>query len=111
LTIVQVWTTPPDVGVRGPLAPKPAVAERRAADVLPGDSAGRGAATWVLTLVVSAARTGWLAAVLTAAFLAGTFGATWARGRSMASAAPWALAGGAVWLTLALTWTFVRGKR
>jgi hypothetical protein len=108
---MEAWTTPPDVGVRGPLAPRPAVAERRAADVLPSDSSGRGASMWVVTLVASAARTAWLAAVLTAAFLAGTFGATWARGRSVASAAPWALAGGAVWLAMTLTWTFVRARR
>jgi hypothetical protein len=66
---------------------------------------------WVFHLVASVARSAWLAAVLTGAFLAGTFGATWARGRSVASSAPWALAGGAVWLALTLTWTFVRARR
>jgi hypothetical protein len=97
------------LGIRGPLAPKPAVAERRATDVLPVP--GRGASTWVAPLVASLARTGWLAAVVTAAFLAGTFGATWARGNSVTAAAPWALIGGGIWLVLALAWTVVRAKR
>jgi hypothetical protein len=85
------------------------VAERRANDVLP--VSGRGASTWVAALVASLARTGWLAAVVTGAFLAGAFGATWAGGRSVTAAVPWALVGGGIWLVLALTWIVLRAKR
>jgi hypothetical protein len=110
---VQAWTTPRDVGVRGPLAPGPAVAERRAADVLPaaGATHGRGAAHWTAALVASVARTVWLSAVLTVAFLGGAFVANWAGGRSVTAAAPWVLIGGGGWLVIALTWTLLRRTR
>ena len=110
---VQAWTTARDVGVRGPLAPGPAVAERRAADVLPSDHAtpGRGATTWTAALVASVARTGWLSAVVTIAFLGGAFGSTVARGASLTRALPWVLIGGAVWLLIAVTWTLLRRRR
>jgi hypothetical protein len=113
LMLVQAWTTARDVGVRGPLAPGPAVAERRATDVLPSDHAvpGRGATTWTAALVASVARTGWLSAVVTVAFLGGAFGATVARGRSLTAALPWLLLGGGVWLLIAVTWTVLRRQR
>ena len=109
---VQAWTTARDVGVRGPLAPGPAVAERRAADVLPSDHAtpGRGATTWTAALVASVARTGWLAAVTTLAFLGGALGATVADGRSPSAAVPWVLIGAGLWLTIAVTWALIRRR-
>jgi hypothetical protein len=99
------------VGVRGPLAPKPAVAERRASDVLPRDPSTGGAATWIVTLAASIVRAGWQVALFTGVFLGGTFGATWARGRSVGAATPWALIGAGVWLVLAVAWTLVRARR
>ena len=99
------------MGLRGPLAPGPAVAERRASDVLPPATQAPGATGWTAALVASVARTAWLAAVLTVAFLAGTFGATLASGGSVTSALPWALTGGGVWLAIALVWTLVRRRR
>ncbi|MBV8161211.1 MAG: hypothetical protein JO265_09830 [Acidimicrobiia bacterium] len=113
---MQAWTTPRDVGVRGPLAPGPAVAERRAADVLPADHPdqrhrhSRGPAGWTVALVATVARTGWLAAVTTLAFLGGVFGATAADGRSPSSVVPWALIGGGLWLVIAATWTLLRRR-
>ena len=99
------------MGARSPLAPNPAVAERRASDVLPADHSAPGTSTWVAALVAAVARTGWLAVLLAVAFLAGSFGVTWARGRSLTSATPWALIGGGGWLALALVWSVIRAKR
>jgi hypothetical protein len=113
LLAMQASTTTRDVGLRGPLAPGPAVAERRAADLLPSHDAvrGRGATTWTAALVASVARTAWLSAVVTLAFLGGAFGSTVARGHSITAALPWLLIGGAVWLVIALTWALVRHRR
>jgi hypothetical protein len=61
--------------------------------------------------VASVARTAWLSAVVTLAFLGGAFGATVARGRPITAALPWLLIGGAVWLVIALTWALVRHRR
>jgi hypothetical protein len=99
------------VGLRGPLAPGPAVAERRASDVLPAAVHARSAGEWTAALVATVARTAWLAAVLTAAFLAGVFGATLVQGGSVSDALPWALIGGGVWLAVALIWTLLRQRR
>ncbi|HEV3352021.1 MAG TPA: hypothetical protein VG076_03805 [Acidimicrobiales bacterium] len=106
---VQAWTTTRDVGVRGPLAPGPAVAERRD-DVLPAEHAPdrHGAMAWTGALVASVARTGWLAAVVTVAFLGGALAATAASGRSLTAALPWAFVGGGLWLVISLTWTLIR---
>ena len=110
LMVVQVSTTASDVGVRGPLAPGPAVAERRD-DLLPGGVAERrGAVAWTPALIASVARSGWLAAVTTLAFLGGAFAATAAGGQSPSSAAPWILLGGGLWLVIALTWTLLRRR-
>jgi hypothetical protein len=113
LVAMQAWTDAREVGVRGPLAPGPAVAERRAADVLPTHDVarGRGATTWTAALVASVARTAWLSAVVTLAFLGGAFGVTVARGGSLTASLPWVLGGGGVWLVVALTWTLVRHRR
>jgi len=80
---------------------------------LPSDHAtpGRGATTWTAALVASVARTGWLSAVLTIAFLGGAFAATMARGAPLTRALPWLLIGGAVWLLIAVTWTLLRRRR
>ena len=112
LTTVQAWTTTRDVGVRGPLAPGPAVAERRATDVLPPVEVAHrhGAAAWTAALVASVARTGWLAAVTTLAFLGGAVGATVADGRSPSAAVPWVLVGAGLWLTIAVTWALIRRR-
>jgi hypothetical protein len=109
---VQAWTAGRDVGVRGPLAPGPAVAERRAADVLPAEHVGNphSAAVWTLALVASIARTGWLAAVTTLAFVGGSFGATLVDGRSASAAVPWVLIGAGLWLLIAVTWTLIRRR-
>jgi len=110
---VPASTTTRDVGVRGPLAPGPALAERRAPDVLPSPDAapGRGATAWTAALVATVARTSWLSAVVTLAFLGGAFGATVARGGSITAALAWLLIGGSVWLLIALTWTLARRHR
>ena len=86
------------------------MAERRAADVLPSDHAttGRGATTWTAALVASVARTGWLSAVVTIAFLGGAFGATWAGGQSVGGAALWILMGAGVWLALSVLYSALR---
>ena len=110
---MQAWTATRDVGVRGPLAPGPAVVERRTADdVLPANHLGEphSAAVWTLALLASMARTGWLAAVTTLAFLAGAFGATVMNGRSAGAAVPWVLIGGGLWLLIAVTWTLIRRR-
>jgi hypothetical protein len=114
LATVQAWTTTRDVAVRGPFAPGPAVAERRPTsdDVLPGPQVTHrhGAIAWTAALVASVARTGWLAAVTTLAFLGGAFVSTVVDGRSPAAAAPWVLAGGGLWLLIAVTWTLLRRR-
>jgi len=111
---VQAWSTP-DVGLRGPLAPGPAVAERagRASDVLPPTAAhARSFGEWTAALVASVARTAWLAVVLTAAFVGGVFIATVASSGSLDSALPWALIGGGIWfVVVALAWTLLRRRR
>jgi len=110
---VQVWTTAHNTTLRGPLTPGPAVAERRGADdVLPAAHVGHrhGAAAWTAALVASVARTGWLAAVTTLAFLGGAFGATLAGGRSPSAAVPWVLIGAGLWLLIAATWTLIRRR-
>src|SRR5438270_13666119 len=113
LVPMQASTTTRDVGLRGPLTPGPAVAERRAPDLLPSPDAvhGRGATAWTAALVASLARTTWLSAVVTLAFLGGAFGSTVARGHSVTTALPWVLIGGAVWLVIALTWALLRHRR
>lgn len=70
-----------------------------------------GAAAWTLALVASVARTGWLAAVTTIAFLGSAFAATAAGGRSLSAAVPWVSIGGGVWLLIAVTWTLLRRDR
>lgn len=109
---VQAWTTSRDVGVRGPLTPGPAVAERRTDDVLPTVQAvhRHGAGAWTGALIATIARTGWIAAVTTLAFLGGAFGATVANGRSASAAVPWVLIGAGLWLLIALTWTLLRRR-
>jgi hypothetical protein len=110
---MQAWTATRDVNVRGPLAPGPAVAERRTTDdVLPAGQVvhRHGAMTWTGALVASFARTGWIAAVTTLAFVGGAFGATVADGRSASAAVPWVLIGAGLWLVLAVTWTLLRRR-
>ncbi|MBV8982791.1 MAG: hypothetical protein JO086_17980 [Acidimicrobiia bacterium] len=110
---MQAWTATRDADVRGPLAPGPAVAERRVGDdLLPAGQAvhHHGAAAWTGALVASIARTGWIAAVTTLAFLGGAFGATVANGRSASAAAPWVLIGSGVWLLIAVAWTLLRRR-
>jgi hypothetical protein len=63
---------------------------------------------WTGALVASVARTGWLAAVVTVAFLGGALAATAASGRSLTAALPWAFVGGGLWLVISLTWTLIR---
>ena len=110
--IVQAWTTARNATLRGPLTPGPAVAERRATDVLPPEEQAhrQGAATWTAALVASIARTGWLAAVTTLAFVGSAFAATVIAGRSLSAAVPWVLGGGGLWLVVAATWTFIRRR-
>jgi hypothetical protein len=109
---VQAWTTAREVGARGPLAPGPAVAERRD-DVLPAEAsvAHHGAAAWTAALVASIARTGWLAAVTTLAFVAAAFAATAIDGGSAGSALPWILIGAGLWLVITITWTLINRRR
>ena len=110
---VQAWTDTRDVGVRGPLAPGPAVVERRHADdVLPVNHVGEphSAAVWTLALLASMARTGWLAALTTLAFVGGAFGATVIAGRSSSAAVPWVLIGAGLWLVVAVTWALIRRR-
>ena len=109
---MQAWTTTRDVGVRGPLAPGPAVAERRD-DVLPADQVAHrhGAAAWTAALVASIARTGWLPAVVTITFVGAAFAATAVTGRSVTAAVAWVLLGGGVWLLVAVAWTLLRRDR
>ncbi len=109
---VQAWTTARNTALRGPLTPGPAVAERRAADVLPADHVEHrhGAAAWTAALVASVARTGWLAALTTLAFSAAALGATAVNGRSVSAAVPWVLIGAGLWLVLAVTWTLLRRR-
>jgi hypothetical protein len=111
---VQAWTTTRDVAVRGPFAPGPAVAERRPTtdDVLPAPQVAHrhGAVAWTAALVASVARTGWLTAVTTVAFLAGAFVATLVEGRSPSAAVPWVLIGGGAWLLIAVTWTLLKRR-
>jgi len=98
--------------VRGPLAPGPAVAERRD-DVLPAEQAveRHGAAAWTAALIASIARTGWLAAVTTLAFVGGAFTATAIDGRSMRASLLWILIGGGLWLVIAITWSLISRRR
>jgi len=102
------------VAVRGPFAPGPAVAERRPAtdDVLPRAEAPHrhGAVAWTAALVASVARTGWLAAVTTLAFVGGAFLSTVIDGRSPSAAVPWVLIGGGLWLVVAATWALLRRR-
>lgn len=109
---MQVWTTAGDVGVRGPLTPGPAVAERRD-DVLPSEQvpARHGAAAWTAALIASIARTGWLAAVTTLAFLGSAFAATAITGRSVSGSVPWILIGGGLWLVIAALWALISRHR
>ena len=100
------------MGARGPLAPGPAVVERRD-DVLPADRVAvqrLGAVAWTGALVASIARSGWLAAVTTLAFLGGAFAATAAGNRPLSAAVPWILIGGGLWLLIAVTWTLLRRR-
>jgi hypothetical protein len=114
LATVQAWTSTRDVAVRGPFAPGPAVAERRPTtdDVLPAPQVAHrhGAIAWTAALVASVARTGWLAAVTTLAFLAGAFGATLVDGRSPSAAVPWVLIGGGAWLLIAVAWALLKRR-
>jgi hypothetical protein len=109
---VQAWTTAREVGVRGPLAPGPAVAERRD-DVLPAEQAveRHGAAAWTAALIASIARTGWLATVTTLAFVGAAFAATAIDGRSLSASVPWVLIGAGLWLVIAVTWTVIARHR
>jgi hypothetical protein len=109
---VQAWTTPRDVGLRGPLTPGPAVSERRD-DVLPADHVEQrhGPAAWTAALVASIARTGWLPAVVTITFVGAAFAATAVAGRSVSTAVPWVLIGGGFWLLIAVAWTLLRKDR
>ena len=108
---MQAWTTARNVGVRGPLAPGPAVVGRRD-DVLPPEQVAdrHGAAAWTAALVASVARTGWLAAVSTLAFLGGAFVATVIDGGSLTAALPWVLIGAGLWLVVAATWAIIRRR-
>jgi hypothetical protein len=56
------------------------------------------------------ARTGWLAAVTTLAFVGGAFAATVVDGRSLSASVPWILIGGGLWLLVAATWAFIRRR-
>jgi hypothetical protein len=108
---VHRFSAPPDIGVRPPLAPAgPTMAQRRAIDVLPVGPAieERGRRNWALALVATVARTTRLAAVLTAAFLGGAFGATWVGGYSVGASAPWILMGGGVWLAISVLYSALR---
>jgi len=98
--------------VRGPLAPGPAVAERRD-DVLPAEQVveRHGAAAWTAALIASIARTGWLAAVTTLAFVGGAFAATAIGGQGMMGSVPWILLGGGLWLVIAITWSLISRHR
>ena len=110
---MQAWTATREVNARGPLAPGPAVAERRATDdVLPAGQVvhRHGAMAWTGALIASFARTGWIAAVTTLAFRGGAFGANAANGRSASAAVPWVLGGAGLWLLLAATWTLLRRR-
>jgi hypothetical protein len=69
-----------------------------------------GAAAWTAALVASVARTGWLAAVTTLAFVGGALVATAVDGRSPSAAVPWVLIGGGLWLLIAVTWTVLRRR-
>ena len=97
--------------MRGPLAPGPAVAERRD-DLLPSDEVAHrhGAAAWTAALVASVARTGWLPAVVTIAFVGAAFAATAVAGQSVSAAVPWVLLGGGIWLLVAVTWTLLKRR-
>jgi hypothetical protein len=57
--------------------------------------------------VASIARTGWLAAVTTLAFVGSSFGATALTGQSVSAAVPWVLAGAGLWLLGAVCWTLI----
>jgi hypothetical protein len=109
---MQAWTTARNTTLRGPLTPGPAVAERRAADVLPAEHVvhHHGAVAWTAALVASVARTGWLAAVTTLAFVGGALVATAIDGRSPGAALPWVLIGAGLWLVVAVTWTLLRRR-
>jgi len=109
---VQAWTASRDVAVRGPLAPGPAVSERRD-DVLPAEQLTQqhGAAAWTAALIASTARTGWLAAVTTLAFVGAAFAATAIDGRSVSASVPWILIGGGLWLVIAITWALISRRR
>jgi len=109
---MQAWTATREVGTRGPLAPGPAVAERRD-DVLPADQAvaHHGAAGWTAALIASIARTGWLAVVTTLAFVGAAFAATAIDGQSMNHSVSWILIGGGLWLVIAVTWTLISRRR
>jgi hypothetical protein len=89
------------------------VAQRRARDVLPVGPAieERGRRNWALALVATVARTGWLAVVLTLAFLAGGFGAVLGGGRSLGATVPWLLMGAGVWLAVCLVLSVLRKNR
>jgi hypothetical protein len=110
---VQRFTAPPDIGLRPSAAPVGgAVAQGRASDVLPvGPAIGdRGRRNWAVALVSTVARTSWLAAVLTAAFLAGAFGATLIAGHAVGDVAPWILMGSGVWLAISLLLSVLRRR-
>ena len=87
------------------------MAERRD-DLLPPDGLAErhGAVAWTGALIATVARSGWLAAVTTLAFLGGAFAATAADSRSLNGAAPWILIGGGLWLLIAVTWTLLRRR-
>ena len=99
--------------MRGPLAPGPAVAERRDDDVLPAEAVVQrhGAVAWTAALIASTARTGWLSAVTTLAFLSGAFAASAIAGRSMSASLPWVLIGAGLWLVVAVTWALISRRR
>jgi hypothetical protein len=107
---VQATSPSADVVLRGSIAPGPAVAERRASDVLPPAAHARGASAWTLALLTSVARTTWVAVTLTLVFLASAVVATWASGRSVTAALPWTLIGAGLWLVITLTWTLIRRR-
>ena len=90
------------------------MAERRATDVLPVQDVEaqhrHGAAAWTAALVASIARTGWLAAVTTLAFVGSAFAATAVARQSVGAAVPWVLMGGGLWLLVAVTWTLIRRR-
>lgn len=100
------------MSLRGPLTPGPAVAERRTSDVLPTAAHARSAGQWTAALVVSIARTAWLAVVLTAVFVGGVFGSTLASGGALGSMLSWALIGAGMWFVIvALAWALLRHRR